>query len=216
LVRRCCARNYTTRNGVNVERAPMCNAWHATAGHLATARTKGTSTVGVMRRTLTALPTACATLRVSRSSYAIGVCAREHARETEGRFMTQRPRWSEEHGTAVHEAGHAVVLFLEDGRFKKVSIRAEDGSLGCMHVPPARGRFLPDGHLALRGRLRLEQEAVSTQAGYWAERRWTRRRPGRRDDWLAHLEEGAQPVFTGPSTWPTLPTAAWTPYQTPG
>ena len=82
---------------------------------------------------------------------------------------------------------------MEDGRFKKVSIRAEDGSLGCMHVPPARGRFLPDGHLDLRGRLRLEQEAVSTQAGYWAERRWTRRRPGRRDDWLAHLEEGAQP-----------------------
>ena len=43
--------------------------------------------------------------------------------------MTQRARWSEEQGTAS-EAGHAVVMFLENGRFKKVSIGREDGSLG--------------------------------------------------------------------------------------
>jgi len=49
---------------------------------------------------------------------------------TEGGFVTQRARWSEEQGTAFHEAGHAVVMFLENGPFKKVSIGREDGSLG--------------------------------------------------------------------------------------
>ena len=44
--------------------------------------------------------------------------------------MTQRARWSEEQGRAFLEAGHAVVMFLENGRFKKVSIGREDGSLG--------------------------------------------------------------------------------------
>jgi hypothetical protein len=109
--------------------------------------------------------------------------------------VTQRERWSEEHGTAFHEAGHAVVLYLEDGRcrFEKVSIRREDGSLGRIHLLPDPPGFEPDVDLDASGQLLLEQKAMCAVAGYWAERRWTSRRPGRRRDWLAHIREGAAP-----------------------
>jgi hypothetical protein len=110
-------------------------------------------------------------------------------------LVKQGHRWSEEQGTAIHEAGHAVVLFLEGGRFRNVSTRNEDGSLGRVHLIPSRPGFQPDADLDLAGRLRLEQDAMSTMAGFMAERRWTSRRPGRRTDWLAHVLEGADLDF---------------------
>lgn len=79
--------------------------------------------------------------------------------------------------TAHHEAGHAVAAWRFGMRFKHVTLKAGDGTLGQM----LRGRspkwFKPDMDSSDRTRLRAEHDIIVSFAGQVAECKFLGRRP---------------------------------------
>jgi hypothetical protein len=80
--------------------------------------------------------------------------------------------------TAYHEAGHAVVAWLQGHGFKGVSIVADEaaGSVGRVIVNRAPRWFRPDVQMDRRHRTLCEMEIRELLAGSEAERRFTGRR----------------------------------------
>jgi hypothetical protein len=80
--------------------------------------------------------------------------------------------------TAYHEAGHAVVAWLQGHGFKGVSIVADEveGSVGRVTANRAPSWFRPDVQMDRRHRTLCEMEIRELLAGFEAERRFTGRR----------------------------------------
>jgi len=76
-----------------------------------------------------------------------------------------RPTGNQEKLTAHHEAGHAVAAYLLGRAFTRVSIEANDQTLGrCSFRPPGEW-FRPDERLDARTRDRLEERIIISLAG---------------------------------------------------
>lgn len=78
---------------------------------------------------------------------------------------------------AHHEAGHAVVAWAQELKFKRVAIEPEDDSLGYVAHGPLPKWFQPDLELSDRVRLRAERHIVMDFAEQLAEARFRERRP---------------------------------------
>ncbi|MFN2489427.1 MAG: hypothetical protein ABR529_06775 [Actinomycetota bacterium] len=75
--------------------------------------------------------------------------------------------------TAYHEAGHAVCAYMLGRAFTRVSIRADDSTLGrCSFRPPGEW-FRPDLKVDGSTRRRLEERIMISLAGPEAEARFT-------------------------------------------
>jgi Peptidase family M41 len=79
--------------------------------------------------------------------------------------------------TAYHEAGHAVAAWKFGLRFKHVTIKAQEDTLGHMLHGRSPKWFRPDCDNSDRTRLRAERRIITSLAGQLAEGKYYGRRP---------------------------------------
>ena len=103
-----------------------------------------------------------------------------------------KDRISEETANAYHEAGHAVVSVKQKLLFKRVTIVADEGSVGCTQLE-LWGDFRPEAQADLRTRDRLQRYVSSVLAGPAAEERLLGKNSydgaGAEDDWREAFEQ---------------------------
>lgn len=83
-----------------------------------------------------------------------------------------KAKYPRETGTAYHEAGHAVMTFIQGRRIKEASVvpNEAEGSLGHVEHPPLPWNFAPDVHCDGRTVRRLEELVYVSLAGLAAKK----------------------------------------------
>ena len=97
----------------------------------------------------------------------------------------KRKRITKIERTAYHEAGHAVMYFLQHLPFKYVTIEPDEENLGHLKSAPSPKSFRPDIDISGRTRRNVERMAKGSMAGPIAEQHFVGRRvrSGHGQDW---------------------------------
>lgn len=105
--------------------------------------------------------------------------------------MSMTDTYSPERGTAMHEAGHAVMAYLLRRPFTEISVVEDDGTFGRVrHAPPGEW-FQPDIEVNGRARSLIEDRVMIALAGTETETAWCARLPDAPDEWEQHVSNGA-------------------------